>query len=112
MRYIELRQVKLDSGTWQHVQLKLCRLPHLLDFAIKSSGYSSTGSYSHLAHRLLPPIHDPEDIETYNDLGLYALANLQRRINTNRLAAGVEPVSDYICSFINRPSQESRLADE
>ncbi|OKO89697.1 hypothetical protein PENSUB_13763 [Penicillium subrubescens] len=104
IRYIELRHIKLDSGTWQHVLLELCRLPHLLDFAIKSSGYSSTGSSSHPAPGLLPPIHHPEDIETYNDLDFYTLGNLQRQANTNRRAAGFEPVSNDSYSYINRPS--------
>jgi hypothetical protein len=112
IRYIELWQVKMDSGTWQHVLLELCGLPRLLDFVIKSSGYSFTGSSSHLAPGLLPPPDDPQDIETYNYLDNYALGNLQRRVNTNRVAAGFQPFSDFEYSYINRPSLESRLADE
>jgi hypothetical protein len=112
MRFIELRLVKLDSGTWQHVLVELCRLPRLLDFAIESSGYSLTGSSSHLAPGFRPPIDDPKDIETHNHLDFYALGNLQRQVNTNRVAAGFEPAFDIRYSYINAPSLESRLADE
>ncbi|KAJ5660184.1 hypothetical protein N7507_006635 [Penicillium longicatenatum] len=94
MRYISLFQVQLSSGTWQHVLSELYHLPHLLQFSIKSCGYSFTGTSSHLASEI-PPIDFPEAIETHNSLDKSALKTLRYQVNLNKIAAGFSTFFDY-----------------
>lgn len=94
VKHIELDFVKLNSGTWQDVLMQMCKLPHLHYFFVESVGYSSTGSSSHLADAPRPP-DDLESIETLNFIDLNALGNLQRQVNTNRVATGLPPISEY-----------------
>jgi hypothetical protein len=111
IRSVQLWLVKLNSGTWQHILLQMSKLPHLLDFAIGSSGYSLTGTSSNLATQLLPPPDDPEDIETSNSLDIYALGNLQRQVNANRTAAGFSRISEYGYRHIQRGTLESAMEE-
>lgn len=111
IRSVQLWLVKLNSGTWQHILLQMSKLPHLLDFAIGSSGYSLTGTSSNLATQLLPPPDDPEDIETSNLLDIYALGNLQRQVNANRTAAGFSRISEYDYRHIQRGTLESAMEE-
>lgn len=109
IRYIELRHVQLSSGIWQHVLLEMSNLPSLLNIAIKFSGYSISGSSSDWNPRLFPPIDDPEDIESCNFLDKFALGNVQRHVNANRLAARLPPFSDYEYPHIKLSSLETML---
>ncbi|KAH7010820.1 uncharacterized protein B0I36DRAFT_257122 [Microdochium trichocladiopsis] len=108
---IELRRVELNSDTWQQVLLRMSRLSNLLDFVIDSSGYSRDGASSHLRPGRLPPPDYPEDIETYNFLDIYALGNVQRRVNTNRLIAGLPRVSDFDYRHIQRETLETVMEE-
>jgi hypothetical protein len=104
IKYVNFCLLKLQSGTWQEVLLQMCELPHLLDINIDCSGYSLTGSSSHLADRLPPiPGYCP-NIETMHDLDLNALGNLQWRVNSNRISIGLQPFSDTDYRHINEPS--------
>lgn len=107
IRYINFSLVKLKSGTWQHVLLQMCQLPRLLDINIDYSGYSLTGSSSHLALRLLPDPECPQDIETVGLLDVPALGNLQRQVNANRIAVGLRPFPESDYRYINMSSLES-----
>jgi hypothetical protein len=108
---IELERVELNSGSWQQVLLRMSRLSSLLDFYIGSCGYSRDGASSELRPGLLPPPDDPKDIETHNFLDIYALGNLQRQVNTNRLVAGLPRVSDYDFRHAQRETLETVLEE-
>lgn len=112
IRSIQLWTVELNSGTWQHVLLQMSKLPHLIYFAIESSGYSSTGTSSNLALELLPPPDDPDDIETSNFLDTFALGNLQRQVNANRSAAGFSQFSEYEYRHIQKTTLESMMGEQ
>lgn len=106
VKRIHLNLVKLNSGTWRDVLMQMCKLPRLHFFFIESVGYSLTGSSSDLATRLLPQPDDPDDIETHDSFDLYALGNLQRQVNANRVAAGLPPISEYYYRHVRRHSLE------
>lgn len=108
---IELRRVELSSDTWQQVLLQVSRLPNLLDFVIDSSGYSREGASSHLRPGLLPPPDNPEDIETHNFLDIYALGNVQRRVNANRLIAGLPRLPDFEYRHTQRETLETVMEE-
>jgi hypothetical protein len=111
MRSVQLWRVELNSGTWQHVLLQMSKLPHLLDFAIGSSGYSSTGTSSHFALGFLPAPGKQQDIETTNFLDLHALGNLQRQVNANRTAAGISQISEFDYRHMQRQPLESVMEE-
>ncbi|KAI6294539.1 hypothetical protein MCOR34_009692 [Pyricularia oryzae] len=108
---IELRRVELNSDTWQEVLLRVSGLSNLLDFVIDSSGYSRDGTSSHLRPWLLPPPDDPEDIETHNFLDIYALGNVQRRVNINRPIAGLPRLPDHEYRQTQRKPLETVMED-
>jgi hypothetical protein len=97
MSYVNFSLIKLNSGTWRQVLLRMCHLPRLLDINIDHSGYSLTGSSSDLALRLLPAPDSPLNIETMYSFDEDALGNLQRQVNSNRIAFGLRPFpeTDY-----------------
>lgn len=101
IKYINFWLVKLKSGTWQQVLLHMCTLPLLLDINIDYSGYSPTGSSSHLAGRLPPSPEYRPNIETENSFDLPALGVLQRQVNSNRIATGFQPFPDTDYRYIN-----------
>lgn len=103
MKYIEFWLVKLNSGTWEQVLLEMCELPRLLDINIDSVGYSLTGSSSDLATRLLPSPDCPTNIETWHYDDFTALGNLQRQINSHRVAIGLKPFPDTDYRHIKEP---------
>jgi len=88
MKHIKFVEVKLNPGTWHHVLSEIGKLKHLLDFVIKSSGYSSLGSSSRSAPGRFPLMDDPRDIEALKSLDFFALSDFQLKVNTNRVAAG------------------------
>lgn len=93
MEYISLLTVKLKSGTWEQVLLELCKLPHLLDVDIDYSGYSAGGSSSHL-DQPLPSQDQHLQIETSQNPDWGVLGDLERRVNSNRIAMGLQPFGD------------------
>jgi hypothetical protein len=103
MKYIEFWLVKLNSGTWEQVLLEMCELPRLLDINIDSVGYSLTGSSSDLATRLLPSPDCPTNIETWHYDDFTALGNLQRQINSHRVAIGLKQFPDTDYRHIKEP---------
>ena len=106
VKHIELYLVQLNSGTWQNVLMRISKLPRLQYFLIDSVGYSLTGSSSELAARLLPQPDNPADIETNNVFDLFALGNLQRQVNANRVATGLPPMSKSVYQHLDRWSLE------
>ncbi|KAJ6035962.1 hypothetical protein N7540_000241 [Penicillium herquei] len=109
IKYISFWLVKLKSGTWQQVLLQLCKLPRLLDINIDCGGYTLTGSSSHLADRLLPSPEYRPNIETLHHLDLAALGSLQWRVNSNRIAMGLQPFPDTDYRHVNKPSLEFEM---
>ncbi|RMJ23013.1 hypothetical protein PHISP_06127 [Aspergillus sp. HF37] len=85
IRYIDLLMVQLNAGTWEHVLSQMCNLPHLVYFTIDCSGYSTTGSSAHLKGP-----ENATNIET-SMLDLVAMRDLLRKVNANRIVAGLEP---------------------
>ncbi|KAJ5950122.1 hypothetical protein N7454_001706 [Penicillium verhagenii] len=104
IQYIVLTLLKLKSGTWQRLLLEMCKLPSLLDIRVQHSGYSLTGSSSHLADRLLPLPDHPSNIESIHDFDLNALGNLQRRVNANRIGLGLKPFPETDYRHIHKSS--------
>jgi hypothetical protein len=107
MSRIEFLRVELNSGTWQDILVQISQLRSLRYFHIDSSGYSQTGQSSHLAPGLLPPLDDPQDIETHNFLDYNALGNVQRKVNANRSAVQLPQMT----SFDYRRTQREPLED-
>lgn len=97
MSFLNFSIVKLNSGTWRQILVRMCQLPHLLDVNIDHSGYSLTGTSSDLALTILPEPDRPQNIETEDFPDLPALGKLQRQVNSNRIALGLRPFpeSDY-----------------
>lgn len=106
MKYISFVLVKLKSGTWQQVLFQLCKLPRLLDINIDYSGYTLTGSSSHLADSLLPSPDAPLKIETLHDPDLTELDNIQWRVNLNRISMRLKPFPVTNNLYINKQSLE------
>lgn len=104
--YINFSLVKLNSGTWREVLVQMCQLPCLLDINIEGSGYSLTGTSSDIALRLLPEPDRPQDIETMDSFDVPALGNLQRHVNSNRIAFGLQPFPETDYRHINSASLE------
>lgn len=109
IRYINFSLVKLNSGTWRQVLVRMCQLPYLLDIIIDASGYSLTGTSSDLALGLLPERDCPQDIETIDSFDVPALGNLQRHVNSNRIAFGLQPFPETDYRHINGASLEYML---
>jgi hypothetical protein len=84
LRVIYLWTVQLKSGTWTDILLGLCHLPHLENFHIDSAGYTADGESSNWAPGLLPPIDDPQAIESRHLPDTFALGNLERHVIANR----------------------------
>ncbi|KAE8550990.1 hypothetical protein TMatcc_009065 [Talaromyces marneffei ATCC 18224] len=105
---IFLDLVALNSETWHKVLLELSKLPCLIDFYIESSGYSSTGSSSHLA-TIIPPDPDYQpNLETYSKEDILALGALQRAVNANRIKARLNPFSKFYYMYIEDPEREAK----
>lgn len=94
LRSIFLWSVELKSGTWTDVLIQLCLHPQLKAFHTDSCGYSRDGESSRWAPRLLPPIDNPTDIETLHLPDTFALGNLQRQVNANRLVKGLLEIGE------------------
>jgi hypothetical protein len=109
MSYVNFSLVKLNSGTWRQVLLRMCQLPHLLEINIDHSGYSLTGTSSDLALRLLPDPECPQNIETEHPFDVPALGNLQRQVNSRRIAFGLQPFREIDYRHINSASLEYML---
>lgn len=109
MSFLNFSHVKLNSGTWRQVLVRMCQLPHLLDVNIDHSGYSLTGSSSGLALRLLPLPECPQNIETEDSFDLPALGDLQRQVNSNRIVLGLRPFPETDYRHINSATLEFML---
>ncbi|PYH41640.1 uncharacterized protein BP01DRAFT_360132 [Aspergillus saccharolyticus JOP 1030-1] len=95
IRHIELRQVQLNSGEWQHVLSRMTHLPGLVSFVIKSCGYSSTGAGAAYAHS--SGGSSAAVMKTTNSTEILALGALQRRVHENRVNCGRVPVRETEC---------------
>lgn len=111
MSYVNFVHVKLNSGTWRQVLLRMCHLPRLLDINIDHSGYSLTGSSSDLALRVLPAPERRLNIESMYSFDTDALGNLQRQVNLNRAAFGLRPFPETDYRHIKSASLDF-MADE
>ena len=100
IQYIDIRLVKLESGTWQQVLLEFCELPHLFDIFVDECGYSLTGSSSHLAFPELPGLQHRQHIETMDRLDLRGLGKLQAKVVSNRFAGGLKPFPKTYFQYI------------
>ncbi|RAK74459.1 uncharacterized protein BO72DRAFT_450703 [Aspergillus fijiensis CBS 313.89] len=88
IRHIELYQVKLNSGEWQHVLSRMTHLPGLVSFVIKSCGYSSTGAGATYYN---PHGSSGAVTKTTNSTEILALGALHRRVHENRVNCGLAP---------------------
>ncbi|CAF9937578.1 hypothetical protein IMSHALPRED_000466 [Imshaugia aleurites] len=92
IRALDFRELELKTGTWQSLLLSSCSLPHLKYLYINSCGYIQFPPY---ADGLLPPIDDPQDLETFHFKGYDALGDLQRHVMRVRDAAGLAQMTEY-----------------
>ncbi|PYH78057.1 hypothetical protein BO82DRAFT_292213, partial [Aspergillus uvarum CBS 121591] len=88
IQHIELHQVKLNSGEWQHVLSRMTHLPGLVSFVIKSCGYSSTGAGATYYN---PHGASGAVMKTTNSTEILALGALHRRVHENRVNCGLAP---------------------
>lgn len=95
LRSIFLWTVELKSRTWTNVLIQLCLHPQLEVFHMDSCGYSRDGKSSRWAPGLLPPIDDPQDIETLHLPDTFALGNLQRQVIANRHVKGLLEMGEF-----------------
>ncbi|RAL14323.1 uncharacterized protein BO97DRAFT_412644 [Aspergillus homomorphus CBS 101889] len=95
IRHIELYQVQLNSGEWQHVLSRMTNLPGLVGFVIKSCGYSSRGAgatyYNHHGTQTAGHGSPGPVMKTTNSTEILALGALQRRVHANRTNCGLAP---------------------
>jgi hypothetical protein len=110
LRSIFLWTVELKSGTWTDVLIQLCLHPHLEAFHMDSCGYSRDGQSSKWSLGLLPPIDDPQDIETLHLPDTFALGNLQRQVIANRRANGLLEMGEYKYRHAKKEPVEEILA--
>lgn len=105
IKHIDFNIVKLSAGTWHHVLLGMSRLlPRLVEFKSESSGYSLIGSSADL----VPVLPDrgfatTYSIETDEAVDIAALGHLQRVVNENRIAAGLEPYTEDDFEYLGEP---------
>jgi hypothetical protein len=76
LRYIELLEVELMLGKWQDVLLETGNLKHLLNFGIRSSGYSSTLSTPIITLGFRSSIRDSGNTRELNSRDIYAISEL------------------------------------
>jgi hypothetical protein len=88
IRYINLYRVNLSSKTWYYVLLRMNKLFKLLDIQMEHCGYS--GSSAHLNGDCRDIF---QSIESCGFDDSMALGKLQRQVNANRVAAGLQPFS-------------------
>ena len=92
IRALDFCQLELKSGTWESLLLSLCSLLRLKYLYINSCGYIHSSPH---ATGLLPPIDDPEDLETTHYEDYDALGDLQRHVMRVRDAAGLAQMTEY-----------------
>ena len=92
MRYINLFNVKLIDITWYYALLRRCKLPHFLDIQMERCGYHSLREGAHLGRDIPDEKNIFQQIETNSQYGRSALGTLQRQVNKNRVAVGVQSV--------------------
>lgn len=111
--YINFSRVYLYTWTWRGIFLHMCRLPHLLDIVLESSGYFPSERSSEMIPAQFPRKRsktiEPKDIESNDVRDFEALGNLQRQINVNRVACGLQPFTDSEYRHINRAPYEPLL---
>lgn len=107
LKFIQLNDIELKSGTWESVLLDFCSLSSLECFWIHSCGYARDGTSRHLAPGLYPPVDDPQEIESLNHGDLDALGSLQTHVNQVRMLAGDEPFTEFDYSFAVPPYVEA-----
>lgn len=95
---VQFDLVELTSGTWEGILNHISRLPRLHYFYVDTCGYSISGSSRHLrsrrgfSPRALPPPESRVAFESKHDNDWPAYAHIQRRVNANRKAMGLELV--------------------
>lgn len=95
---VQFGLVELTSGTWEGILNHISRLPRLHYFYVDTCGYSALGLSSHLRPHLssfrgpLPPPESRVAFESKHDNDWPAYAHIQRRVNANRKAMGLELV--------------------
>ena len=92
IRALGFHLLELMTGTWQSLLLSSCSLPHLKYFNISSCGYILSSPH---ACRLLPPMDDPQGLETRHFKDYDALGDLQRHVMRVRDAAGLAQMTKY-----------------
>ncbi len=92
IRALDFSQLELKTGTWENLFTSSCSLPHLKYLHIESCGYIQSSNH---AAGLLPPIDDPQDLETSHFGDYDALGDLQRHVMEVRDAAGLAQMTEY-----------------
>lgn len=101
---MQLKLVKLNSETWEHVLVEIAKLPRLTDFSVDTGGYSKTGASAHLATVTARRPDRQPNIETSSRDDLVALGALQCTVNANRVKSGLEPYrTNYYLYLENVP---------
>lgn len=104
MHGLDFLEVERKTGTWESLLLSLRSLLSLTNFWVRSCGYIETSRHVRL---LLPPIDDPQDLDTLHFNDFDALGQLQCHVTNVRDAAGLAQMSeyDYKWGYITRSSR-------
>ncbi|GMF76298.1 unnamed protein product [Aspergillus oryzae] len=86
MHYIELRQVKIESGTWREILSAIDSLPYLYDFDISVGETSIRSERFHSAPSLFFTAETVQDARPFG-LDHFALHNLKTRLKIKRAVA-------------------------
>lgn len=104
IRFINLSNINLKCGTWHEILLHMCKLPRISWFLVSYCEYLDTGPTPHLRP---PGFSDRTDIYSLHPLDLPALGDLQRYVNANRVATGLQPFPKKEYQLIDHPSVEA-----
>lgn len=91
IRALDFYLLELKMGTWQSLFLSSCSLPHLTYLYINSCGYIQSSPH---AKQFLPPMDDPQDLETRHWEDYDALGDLQRHVMRVRDTAGLAQMTE------------------
>lgn len=105
IKCIELCEVWLKSGTWENVLSHISDFPLVLDARAMFCGRSYHDATGPFAVLYGPRVDGPKT-GTQDHLGNSSLGNLQRRVNANRVAAGMKPFSEDVYEWVGQTSPE------
>ncbi|KAF8523580.1 hypothetical protein JB92DRAFT_2827306 [Gautieria morchelliformis] len=88
-KHLILQNVQLKSGTWHTIFRHLLTVPTFVAFQVIVSSYSADGESAQYRLRILPPMDDPQEVESLCFDDFFALDDLKTAVAKRRTDVGL-----------------------